>query len=90
MSKVIVRKTIATNYQSELDYPIYLNFQNEDCLDELVKVDEKYRITVKHNHFGFEIDYSTMNTIFEHDLCSLTTKEHFEQFLDEAIKILNK
>jgi len=90
MSKVIIRKTITTYFESGLEYPIYLNFQDEDSMDELVKVDEKYRITVKHNLFGFEIDYSAINTISEHDLCNLTTKEHFDQFLDEAIEILNK
>lgn len=59
-------------------------------MEELVKIDEKYMISVKHNHFGFTIEYSRLNTMQEHWIKDITSKEHYEQFLEEAINTLTK
>jgi len=90
MSKVKVRCQHFSEKEMDFEYPIYLNFQDEDCMDELVKIDEKHRISVKHNHFGFTVEYSRLNTMQEHWIKDITSKEHFEQFLEEAIKKLTK
>lgn len=88
MSKVKVRCQYFTDKEMDFEYPVYLNFQDDYCMEELVKIDENFKISVKHNFFGFSIEYSKNNTMPEHWIRAITSKEHFEQFFEEAIKKL--
>lgn len=90
MSKVKIIKRQNIDVQTDLDYPIYLYFQDEDCLDELVKVDEKYAIIVKYSHFGVTIEKTSVYHVEEYYLDKITTREHFEDKLKEALKLINK
>jgi len=77
--------------ETEIDLPIYLSFQDEDCNDELIMVDEKYQITIKHNHFGYDIKKTCLvMNVEEYHLKSLTTKEHFQEMMSFALMDLGE
>lgn len=56
MAKVkITERTIATKL-IDLEYLIYLYFQDELCMDELIKVDEKIQTRIKWSPMGLTIE----------------------------------
>lgn len=86
MTKVKVIERTISKKEIDLQYPVYLAFQDDNCLDQLIMVDERFKIIVKHNHFGITIE-KTHNFCFEEQfLKHLTTKEHFDEFYKKAIK----
>lgn len=90
--KLKARRYTSELIETEHELPIYLCFQDEDCHDELIMITEKEKTTIKHNHFGYTIEVSSLFHIEESDIRenSLTTKEHFEQELSEALDYLHK
>lgn len=86
--KVIKReyKEVETN----LDLPVYLYFQDELCNDELVKITEKEKITIKYEYNTFSIsvesDYQIEDMNFK--MCQ-TTEKHFNEIYTEALKQLS-
>ena len=89
MSKVKVINREVTEKETEFDYPIYLYFQDEDCHDEYVKVDEKYYIKIKDTHFNSTIEVGQKYNIEWWYLTEQTTKELFDEKLKETIKFIN-
>jgi hypothetical protein len=85
--KVIKReyKEVETN----LDLPVYLYFQDELCNDELVKITEKEKITVKYDYniltISVETNFIVEDFIFEG---RQTTEKHFKEIYSEALKHL--
>lgn len=85
--KIIKReyKEVETN----LDLPVYLYFQDELCNDELVKITEKEKITVKYDYniltISVETNFIIEDFIFEG--CQ-TTEKHFNEIYSEALKHL--
>jgi len=83
--KIIKRehKEVETNLQ----LPVYLYFQDESCNDELVKITEKEKITIKYNHSSLIVSVET--NFFIEDLnferCT-TTEQHFNETYSEALK----
>jgi hypothetical protein len=85
--KVIKREILKV--ETDLELPVYLYFQDELCNDELVKITEKEKITIKYNYDSLIISVET-NFIIE-DLNferHLTTENHFNETYSEAIKQL--
>lgn len=86
--KVVKRefKEVETN----LDLPVYLYFQDELCNDELVKLTEKEKITIKYDYNSFTIsvesNYHIEDLNFERHQ---TTEKHFNETYTEAIKQLS-
>lgn len=86
--KVIKRefKEVETN----LDLPVYLYFQDELCNDELVKITEKEKITIKYDYTGFTISvefyFQIEDLNFERHQ---TTEKHFNETYTEAISQLS-
>jgi hypothetical protein len=91
MTKVKITERKITEVETEYDYPIYLYFQDEDCHDELVMVEEGYQLNVKHDYYGFSIVKGLGFPIEKHILeNNLTTKEHFIEVYNEAINSLKQ
>ena len=88
--KLKVLKRERKEVETEYDLPVYLYFQDEMCNDELVKITENLKITIKHDLFGFNIN--VLNYSFIEDVnferC-LTTESHFNQIYEEALKYLS-
>ncbi len=86
--KIIKReyKEVETN----LELPVYLYFQDELCNDELVKITEKEKITIKYDYNSFiisvEINFIIEDLNFER--CK-TTEKHFNETYSEALKQLS-
>jgi hypothetical protein len=90
MTKVKIKKHQIIEEETDFEYPVYLYFQDENCMDELIKVEENHQIRVKYSYFGVTIERSTLFTIEEHYLINnQTTKEHFEETLKEALNTIN-
>ncbi len=89
MSKVKITSRIIEEYESDLEYPIYLYFQDELCNDELIKVEENYFLRIKYSAFGVEITQGNKFIIEEHYLKnSLTTESHFNEIASELLSTL--
>lgn len=76
--------------ETDLELPIYLYFQDELCNDELVKITEKEKITIRYDYNSFIISVETNFTIAELNLerCQ-TTENHFNETYSEALKRLS-
>lgn len=86
MSKVKVITHNIVEEETKYDYPVYLYFQDEDCLDEYIKVCENYIIRVKQNHFGFTIEKDKLFRMEKHYLEKFQTSEmYFDQAISNAI-----
>jgi hypothetical protein len=72
-------------------YPIYFYLQDEDCMDELIKVDSNgTAVIIKHNHFGFTIEKTTNFYIQEYHLNNITDEKHFNKELKDSLKRIKK
>lgn len=90
--KVKVRNTTTTIEEIDLEYPIYLHFQDELCHDELVAVlNEQLTITVKYTTFGFKIKCDKLSYIDKHLVTerNLTTQEHFYEVYNSICENFN-
>ena len=76
--------------ETDLELPVYLYFQDELCNDEVVKITEKEKITIKYYYNSFTISVETgfqiENLNFER---CLTTEKHFNETYSEALKQLS-
>jgi len=85
MSKLKVIKRKVEEIETNLDLPVYLYFQDEMGLDELVKITEHNKITIKHEWnqltISIEENFQVENYIFE---TCLTTEKHFNDVYLEA------
>jgi hypothetical protein len=89
MTKVKVRIQEIKEIETDFEYPVYLYFQDEDCMDEYVKVEEKGFTRVKYSFFGLTIERGTLFQIENHYLeNNLTSKERFDESLKEAIELV--
>ena len=76
-----------TEIETELELPVFLYFQDELCNDELVMITDKYQLKVKYDYGSLVIEKGNLFPIEEHYIKNnLTTKEHFMEFYNEAIK----
>ena len=87
--KLKVTKREYKEVETDLDLPVYLYFQDELCNDELVKITEKEKITVKYDYniltISVETNFIVEDFIFES--CQ-TTEKHFNEIYSEALKYL--
>ena len=88
MSKVKIRDFEVHIHESEYDYPIYLNYQDEDCQDEYTKVTENSTISIKSIYGGYIISTSPQNTVSTNFFNNITKKEHFDEFLNHALEYI--
>ena len=80
-------KRESTEFETELDLPVYLYFQDEFGNDELVMITEKYQISVKYDYGSVLIEKSRTHPVEENYLKNnTTTKEHFMEIYNEALK----
>ena len=92
MSKVKVVTMEVKEKELDLEYPIFLHFQDESWSEELIAIiDEKCKITVKYDMFRESIEYATKFLLEEHYITNetLTTKEYFYEVYENAIKSIN-
>ena len=91
MSKVKVVTREVKEKELNLEYPIFLYFQDELCYDELVAIlDEKCKITVKYDTFGFIVTYEHKFWIDDGLINerNFTTKKHFNEVYKDAMKFI--
>jgi len=83
-------KTIKREFkeiETDLELPVYLYFQDELCNDELIMITDEYQLKVKYSYRSLVIEKSESLPIEEHYVQhSLTTKEHFMEIYNEALK----
>jgi hypothetical protein len=76
--------------ETALDLPVYLYFQDEFCNDELVKITEKEKITIKYKNDGFMISVETNFYIEDLNFTRhQTTEKHFNETYKEALQQLS-
>lgn len=88
MSKVKVITREVKEKELDLEYPIFLHFQDELCHEELIAIlDEKCKITVKYDSFGVNISYETNFKLEEHYITNntLTIESYFYEVYENAI-----
>lgn len=92
MSKVKVITREVKEKELDLEYPIFLHFQDELWHEELIAIlDEKCKITIKYDLFELTIKYQNRFKLEEYLITekNLTTKKHFDEAYKEAIKTIN-
>ena len=89
--KVVVSEMKRIDKELDIDYPIYLYFQDESCNDELLMITKDYQIKVKYEYFSLVIEKSKTQFIYEHYITrNLTTKKHFLEVYNEALKTITE
>lgn len=80
-----------TEKELDLEYPIYLSFQDELCYDTLVKLYLNYELVVSFDVFGVKIEKRQNPFYEEHQILNnLTTEEHFNNAFEEAVQQIVK
>jgi hypothetical protein len=83
-------KTIKRDFkeiETDLELPVYLYFQDELCNDELIMITDEYQLKVKYSYRSLVIEKSESLPIEEHYVQhNLTTKKHFMEIYNEALK----
>jgi hypothetical protein len=83
-------KTIKREFkeiETDLELPVYLYFQDELCNDELIMITDEYQLKVKYSYRSLVIEKSESLAIEEQYVQhNLTTKEHFLEIYNEALK----
>ena len=90
MTKVKISDFEVKTSESHLDYPIYLHYQDEDCLDEYLKVTEKGTISIKHTHFGIEITSNSTNMVNSNYINNLSKEAYFKNQLKSALEYITR
>jgi hypothetical protein len=91
MAKVKVTETKTESREIDMEYRIYLYFQDELCNDELVMVKEDFKITVKWDIMSLAIEKSKGSFLPPHYIKNnLTTEEHFMEAYNEALSSIEK
>ena len=88
MSKVKVVTREVKEKELDLEYPIFLHFQDKFCNEELIAIlSEKCKITVKYDIFGVSINYETNFKLEEYHITNntLTTESYFYEVYENAI-----
>ena len=89
--KVIAKDHKTVEKELDLEYPVFLYFQSEAGEDELIKVYQKYNITVKFTNFGIIISNEKNYGYSENQILNnLTTEEHFNDAFEEALQNIVK
>jgi len=88
--KLKIIKRECKEVETNLDLPVYLYFQDESCNDELVKITEKEKITIKYDYDRLTISVETNFAIedLNFERCQ-TTEKHFNETYREALKQLS-
>ena len=88
--KVIKREN--KEVETDLEFPVFLYFQDEFCNDEVVKITERAKITVKFDFIhGVTINVDEKYFVEEHHVnkINLTSEEHFNELYSSAMDYLN-
>lgn len=90
MSKVKVIKHSSEEIELDLEYPVYLYFQDTDCMrEEHIKVEEKYAIIVSHDLFTSSVKKDYHYHIRDTDITHhLGEKKWFDEFLEDTLNIM--
>jgi hypothetical protein len=88
-------KIIKREYQiveTDLDLPIYLYFQDEFNQDELIKITEHGKITIKYdiNKLTISVDSDYQIESYMISERALTHEDHFNRVYQEALEYLRK
>ena len=87
MAKLTITQREITEKETDIELPIYLYTQDEDCMDEYIKWDGKLQTIIKHNWFGYTVERSSMPLyVEEYQLSNLCTGNQFEEALSYVLK----
>jgi len=90
MAKVKVFKKTTTHRELDIDYPVYIYYQDEDCCDTIVAVFEDKHIMVSYDLLGVSIKGGGHYSITDSDINNFVSKERFEEFFKEALESITK
>lgn len=91
--KLKVLKRENKEVETDLELPVYLYFQDEFCNDEVVKITDRAKVTVKFDLIhGVSINVDEKYFVEEHHVNerNLTNEEHFNELYSSAMDYLNK
>jgi len=54
--KLKITEFLKNEKETDYELPVYFYFQDENCLDELLMIDEKIQVRIKHDFFGVKIE----------------------------------
>lgn len=89
--KLKVLKRENKEVETDLELPVYLYFQDEFSNDEVVKITEKGKITVKFDFSGVTISVDERYFVEDYEVNerSLTSERHFNELYSSAMDYLN-
>jgi hypothetical protein len=88
--KLKITQREVTEKETDIDLPIYLYSQDEDCMDEYIKWDGKVQTTIKYGWFGYTVERSSLPLyVEEYQLSNLCTQNQFEESFKEVMEYLS-
>jgi hypothetical protein len=87
--KLKVLKREHKEVETDLDLPVYVYLQDEFSNDEIIKITEKGKVTVKFDFSEVVISVDTNFFVEEHWLSNITTEEHFNELYTSALDYIN-
>lgn len=89
--KLKVLKRENKEVETDLELPVYLYFQDEFSNDEVVKITERARITIKFDFSGVTISVDERYFVEDYEVNerNLTSEEHFNELYTSAMDYLN-
>jgi len=87
--KLKVLKREHKEVETDLDLPVYVYLQDEFSNDEIIKITEKGKVTVKFDFSEVVISVDTNFFVEEHWLSKTTTQEHFNELYASALDYIN-
>lgn len=92
MSKVKITERLPCIIKEiDLEYPLYLYFQDTDeFLEEHVKVEENHAVIVKSEYFSCSITRQDHYEVLEHNIKhNLGDKKWFDEFYQDTLNFIN-
>ena len=87
--KVVEHKIVEK--ELDIEYPVYLYFQDEDCHDEYVKVCEDHCIRIKYDWFMISLTRESKFQLIEQYINNnLTSEEFFNDAMKECLEFIQK
>jgi len=85
MTKVKVVEHKRIEKEIDLEYPVYLYFQDEDCHDEYVK---DHCIRIKYDYFSISLSKDSNFHFMEHYVKDVISEDLFNEAMKEVLEYL--
>lgn len=86
--KVKVQEITRNVCELDMELPIYLHWQDENALDRYEMIGENFRLKIKYEFNGFNIDVSSFNILDATEMTYICSKRHFMFGISDALHIV--